>query len=224
MIFGCIPVKSPDRAKERLKHYLSSHQRAALARSMFEDVVTEARKVRSLDRLVVVSNDAHILVVAAGAGATVLVEGEQRSHGASADWAAKWCMDRGALSVLFIPIDVPLVRAAEIESLVQESRKLPKPHMVIVPSSDGTGTNAMLRTPPNLFESRFGPNSFSIHVAAAENKNAAVKVMRPEGLLFDLDEPADLSLFLSRNPTGRTAQLLEDYREARETGQTNGTG
>ena len=208
MIFGCLPVKSPVRAKQRLRDYLSSEQRVQLARAMFEDVLLEALKVRALDRLVVVSNDAQALVVAGAAGATVLVEQDQQSHSASADWAAKECMKAGADTVMLIPIDVPLVRAGEIESLLEESRHLPRPHLVIVPSHDGTGTNAMVRTPPDVIPSHFGPGSFAAHVAEAEAAGAVVKVMRPEGLLRDLDDPEDLLQILSKNPGRRTADLL----------------
>jgi 2-phospho-L-lactate/phosphoenolpyruvate guanylyltransferase len=211
-------VKSPSRAKERLRHFLSQEQRAQLARAMFEDVLVEALKVRGLDRLVVVSNDAQILVVAAAAGAFVLIEGDQQSHSASADWAARECMKRGAETVLLIPIDVPLVRADELDSLVDESKKLPRPHLVIVPSQDGTGTNAMVRTPPDVIRSNFGPDSFSAHVARAQTAGAAVKVMRPPGLLHDLDEPSDLSLFLDLNPNGRTANLLREFRTRKASG------
>ncbi len=213
MIFGCLPVKSPARAKERLRHYLSQEQRVQLAHAMFEDVLVEALQVRGLDRLVVVSNDANVLVVAAAAGAMVLVEQEQSGHSTSADWAAQECMKRGAETVMLIPIDVPQVRAAEMESLLEESWKLPRRHLIIVPSHDGTGTNAMVRTPPDVIRSRFGPDSFSEHVARAQAAGAAVKVMRPEGLMRDLDEPRDLTLFLDQNPSGRTADLLRRIRD-----------
>ncbi len=213
MTAGCIPVKSPARAKHRLRHVLSAEQREDLARAMFEDVLIEARKVRGLDRLVVLTNDAQAMIIAAAAGASVMVEGEQHGHSRSADWAAQELMKRGAHRLLLIPIDVPLVRAQEIESLLDAARGLAEPSLVIVPSEDGTGTNAMVRTPPDLIVSRFGPNSLPVHVRQAEEKGATVRVMRPPGLVFDLDEPADLSLFLEKNPTGRTAQRLREFRE-----------
>ncbi len=44
----------------------------------------------------------------------------------------------------------------------------PAPSVVIVPSHDGTGTNALLRSPPDLFPSHFGPESFALHLKEAE--------------------------------------------------------
>ena len=212
MTFLCLPVKSLVRAKERLDHYLSQDDRQALARAMFEDVLLEARKVRGVDKLVVVSNDAQVLIVAAGAGALVMVEREQLSHAASADWAVAECMKRGATTVMLIPMDVPLVRAEEMESLLEKSRSISPPSLVIVPSRDGTGTNAMVRNPPDVIRSRFGPNSFPDHLAQAKARGARVEVMRPGGMVLDIDEPADISLFLAENPSGRAADLLNEIR------------
>lgn len=213
MTFGCLPVKSPRNAKDRLRHFFSPEQREALARAMFEDVLVEALKVKGLDRLVVVTNDAQALIVAAAAGAVVLLESEQRSHSASADWAAQECIRRGARSLMLIPMDVPLVRAAEMEALLAASREIPAPSLVIVPSEDGTGTNAMVRTPPDVIGSHFGSGSLQVHLSLAKAKGATVRVMREEGLTLDIDEPADVSLFLARNPRGRAAELLRDFRQ-----------
>lgn len=215
MIFACLPVKSPVNAKQRLRQFFSPMQREALARAMFEDVLTEALKVKGIDRLVVVSNDAQVLVVAAGAGAIVLPEREQRGHSVSADWAVAECMRRGARTVMLIPIDVPLVRAKEMESLLAASSELKAPSLVVVPSEDGTGTNAMVRTPPDVIASRFGPGSLAAHIGQAEARGIAVRVMRPEGLTLDIDEPGDVTIFLEKNPAGRAAELLREFSHAR---------
>ena len=215
MTFGCLPVKSPTNAKHRLRHFFSPEQREALARAMFEDVLLEALKVKGFDRLVVVTNDSQVLIVSAAAGAVVLLENDQRSHSASADRAAQECMRHGATRVMLIPIDVPLARAAEMESLLAASREMSSPSLVIVPSEDGTGTNAMVRTPPDVIASRFGPNSLPAHVGQADAKGVPVRVMRPEGLVLDIDEPADVSRVLGKNPPGRAADLLREFRYAR---------
>jgi 2-phospho-L-lactate guanylyltransferase (CobY/MobA/RfbA family) len=78
----------------------------------------------------------------------------------------------------------------------------------------------MVLTPPDVIRSRFGPDSFAEHVARAKAAGAAVKVMRPEGLLHDLDEPADLARFLEKNPSGRTADLLHEIRVRKASSST----
>ena len=70
--------------------------------------------------------------------------------------------------------------------------------MIVVPSSDGTGTNALVRTPPNCIESRFGPGSFRAHLDQALSKGLSAEVLRLPGLMFDIDTPEDVAELLAR--------------------------
>jgi len=60
-------------------------------------------------------------------------------------------------ALLRLPIDIPLATARDIDALFANMQDAPA--TVIVPSRDGTGTNALLRSPPTLFRSHFGPGS-----------------------------------------------------------------
>ncbi len=208
MIFALLPVKSPAQAKQRLATVFSPEEREQLARVMFDEVLPVLLAARGLDRIVVASSDAEILRRAAAAGASTLAETRQNGHSSSADWAARKCIEWGATTLLLVPADVPLLRSAEIESLLEVALAMPVPRVVIVPSADGTGTNAMVRTPPDIIESRFGPDSFDAHMVLARARQAAVAVAQPEGLVFDLDTPEDVAHFLGRTPSGATAELL----------------
>ncbi len=218
MIFALLLVKAPAQAKHRLRAVFSPEEREQLARIMFEEVLGVLVAARgsgrqpasrvTIDRVVVAASDAEILRGAAAAGAWTLVEATQNGHSSSADWAARRCMEWGATMLLMVPTDVPLVTAVEIERLLETAQTLPAPSLVIVPSADGTGTNALVRTPPDVIESRFGPDSFAAHLAQARAKQARVEVVRPTGLVFDLDTPDDLAQFLARGPGGATAEFL----------------
>ncbi len=204
MIFALLPVKAPENAKQRLSGFLTPAQREALARCMFEEVLATLSAVKGVDRIAVATSDDAVAGHARRAGALVFQETEQRGHSHSADAAAQRAAGMGATTVLMVPIDTPLVTAAEIESLLAAQ----EPGVVIVPSADGTGTNAMLHTPPGAIECRFGPGSFAKHRDQASLKGLAVKVMRPPGLLFDIDTIEDIAELLARAPDSRTAQLL----------------
>jgi 2-phospho-L-lactate guanylyltransferase len=66
-----------------------------------------------------------------------------------------------------------------------------------VPSADGTGTNALVRTPPDCIESRFGPGSFRAHLDQARSKGVPAEVLRVPGLMFDIDTPEDVAELLA---------------------------
>jgi 2-phospho-L-lactate guanylyltransferase len=171
---------------------------------MYEQMLDTLCSTRNLDRVVVVTSDPAAADHARRAGALVFDEQEQRSHSHSADAAARRAMSLGARTVLLAPIDVPLATAAEIDELAA----MASPGVVIVPSFDGTGTNALLRTPPDVIESRFGPGSFAAHLGQARERGVRAEVARPAGLMFDIDTPEDVTELLVRAPDCRVARFL----------------
>jgi 2-phospho-L-lactate guanylyltransferase len=205
MIFAILPVKAPKNAKQRLRDFLTAEQRETLARAMYEEVLATLCSVRGLDRVVVVTSDEIAASRARSVGVEVFEETEQQGHSASADAAARKAMELGSTTVILLPIDVPLVTRDEIESLIAAV----EPGVIVVPSADGTGTNALVRTPPDAIQSCFGPDSFRKHFAQAEARGVSVKAMHPPGLLFDIDTPEDIAELLARAPGCRIAELLK---------------
>ena len=205
-----------------------------MARTMFEDVfgvLREAQKMKQgLDRLLVVSTEPYVLSRCRQEGVAVLEEREQRSHSDSVILATRWAVRLGATSLLSVPIDTPAVTSREILSLLREHRKFP---VVVVPSADGSGTNALLRTPPDVIDPRFGPGSCKLHVQAAESKGLPCSVfhstgpisnglksngLKSNGLSSDIDTPEDLARFVSLQSSCRTTELARQFLRAdRET-------
>ena len=117
-------------------------------------------------------------------------------------------MEMGAATALLVPIDVPLAVPEDFERLAAAA---PRGHagLVIVPSADGTGTNALVRTPPDVIRSRFGPGSFRIHLDSALARGVPAEVLRLPGLMFDIDTPEDVAELLVRAPDCRAARFLQ---------------
>ncbi|MCC6863019.1 MAG: 2-phospho-L-lactate guanylyltransferase [Bryobacterales bacterium] len=204
MTFALLPVKDPRAAKQRLRSMLGEKERERLSRALYENMMGVLRAARGLDGILVATSDRQVADHARGAGAVVLEEADQRGHSHSADAAARHAMTLGAARVLMVPIDVPLATPAEIEQLLA----VRDADVVIVPSADGTGTNALLRTPPDVIASCFGPGSFRRHAGEAQAKGARFEVMRPPGLVFDIDTPEDVRDLLRRAPGSPIARLL----------------
>jgi 2-phospho-L-lactate guanylyltransferase len=206
MIFALLPVKAPQQAKQRLNGLLTAPQREALARAMYEEMLATLCAARGLDRIAVVTSDEATARQARRSGVLAFEEAEQMGHSHSADAAARRAMQLGARTVILLPIDVPLATSEEIEELVAEARRH---SVVIVPSEDGTGTNALARTPPDLIPSCFGPGSFLAHLEQAREGGAAARVLRLPGIMFDVDTPEDLAELVRRAPHTRIAQLVQ---------------
>ncbi len=211
MRFALLPVKDPKHAKQRLASLLSAEQRERLVRAMFEEVLVQLMAVKGLDRVVVASSDPETLLLAAAAKATPLREEEQTGHSHAADQATQQIMKWGATSLLLVPVDVPCARTAEIEELLKAAAELPAPSLVIVPNAEGSGTNAMVRTPPDLIASRFGPNSLPQHLEQARAAGANVRVLKPPGLVYDVDTPEEARELITRGWGGRSAGLFRKF-------------
>ena len=212
MICGLLPVKSPSGALQRLQAVLSPPERARLAGAMYREMLEKMMAVERFDRLVVASNDKSVLGHARRAGACVLEESGQNSHSRSADWAAARCLEMGARTLVFVPIDVPLATSGELDSLAAAGRQLGDPGLIIVPSQDGSGTNALVRTPPGVVTSCFGTGSFEAHIAQAKEKAVPVEVRRPPGIVFDVDTPEDLLTLRLRARGGETLTYLLEIK------------
>ena len=205
-----IPVKDPSRGKTRLSVFLSPDERRRLAWAMLEDVIRAAAAASIPDRVIVVTSFDLAIDRAHRAGFDVLIEQSQTSESASVDWASRLLSEQGFDLVMRLPADVPLVGPEDIDRLLETP--IPSPGALLVPSRDGTGTNAIIRTPPDVFPSRFGPNSLELHQQEAARAGAECLIVQNECIAIDVDEPADLQLFMERGRGTETFRLLSDIR------------
>ncbi len=198
-----IPVKGFRNAKKRLGRQFTAAAREELAAALCEDFFGVVGRARGLERIMVVSSEPEVLKRAEEMGFERLTESAQESESASVDAACRLCAEQGVESVLRLPVDLPLLEPEDITSLFAE--KPEGPGMLIVPSRDGSGTNALLRTPPDLFPSRFGGGSFARHVAEGEAAGGRVCVVRNFRVELDLDELEDLQAFAALGARGTKA-------------------
>jgi 2-phospho-L-lactate guanylyltransferase len=185
-----IPVKEFREAKKRLAPHFSPDDRAALAQAMCEDFFAVVAAVRCAERIFVISKEPQVLLRARELGWETIAESRQISESDSVDAASRYCAERGVQALLRLPVDIPLVEPADIEAVFETLGVAPT--AILVPSGDGTGTNAILRSPPALFPSHFGPNSFVRHLAEAEACGVRAQVFRNPRLELDIDEWEDL--------------------------------
>ncbi len=195
-----LPIKHLNDAKKRLMGVLTPEERFALAGAMLSDTIRAVRGVKRAEKIFVVTNYEPAKSLAEESGWEILQEEQQISESHSVDAASKICEQRGVTALLRLPLDVPLVQASDIDDLL--ALECGDRALVIVPSRDGTGTNAILRTPPTLFPSHFGIGSFAKHVGEAERLGARVIFRRRPRLEMDVDDEADLRMLLKNDLSG----------------------
>jgi 2-phospho-L-lactate guanylyltransferase len=199
-----VPVKEHSRAKSRLSPLLTPHERGAIAWAMFKDLI------RALSPLpypvALVTNSSRAAARVEMLGWRVLWEEEQVSESASIDAASRLLAAEGADAVLRLPADLPLIQSRDIAEIL--SLPITTPSTVLAPSWDRMGTNALLRTPPGLFPSHFGPDSFALHVREASDRGIPFRVVENPRLALDLDDVSDIVRFLAQPADGETYRTL----------------
>ncbi len=192
-----LPVKDLHNAKQRLAGILSPEERFTLAHAMLADTVGAMGGVRRADKIFVVTNYEPAMQAARENGWQILAEERQISESVSVDDASRRIESQGFSAVLRIPLDLPLIQSHDIDELF--GVECAAPSVVIVPSRDGTGTNAILRTPPTLFPSHFGSGSFAKHCAEADAAGAQTHHRHNARLEMDVDDESDLRALLQHD-------------------------
>jgi 2-phospho-L-lactate guanylyltransferase len=210
MRYILIPVKHLDHAKERLAPIMSPTERAQLASVMLESTFETATQTRIADRIATVTLFEPAIMLARRYGIEVITEKEQSSESESVDYGTVELSRAGATSVLRLPIDLPLLKVEDIDLILE--RGLSQPSAVLVPSRDGTGTNALLRRPGDVFKSHFGPESCSRHLAAARNAGIDCEVLALPRVALDVDEVDDLVALLELGRGTRIHDLLMEMK------------
>jgi 2-phospho-L-lactate/phosphoenolpyruvate guanylyltransferase len=185
-----LPIKSFTEAKQRLSNGLTASWRRALAEAMFSDVLVALKRTHSLTEIIVVTADHGARQIAGGYGATVIDDKDQ-GHNVAAGNGVNQALKSGAERALMIPGDCPLLDPEQLGELIE--RPASERSVLVVPDRHGTGTNALLLTPPDVFIPAFGPGSRRRHVDNARAADAVAEVVEIPSLALDVDTPEDLT-------------------------------
>jgi len=205
-----LPVKRFGAAKQRMAAGISGGQRRDLAEAMVADVLEAIGRARAIERTIVVTGDPIAQELAAAAGAEVVPDPEDAGHVEAALAGIARAEADGAERVVLLAGDCPLLDPRELDSLLTG---VPGNYVGVVPDRHGTGTNALLLSPPNAIVPAFGEGSRDRHVEAARQAGVPFGIEELPSMELDLDTPADVialtrELEKSRGRAKQTAKAL----------------
>ncbi len=197
-------ARDPVGAKTRLGGILDPHSRAGLAAAMLEDVLAACADV-PFSRRVVVTESETVRDIARRRGCDTLAVPLASTNDAAIAALAHATAGR-APCALVIASDLPLLRAADLDALVDASDVA---EVVIAPDRHRSGTNALLLTPPAVIAPAFGAGSFRLHLDRARQAGVRTRTVATRGVATDIDDSVDLRHVLRDPDLGpRTAELL----------------
>jgi 2-phospho-L-lactate guanylyltransferase len=185
-----LPIKTIANAKQRLAMGVNPGPRRTLVEAMFCDVLVALRRASAVEQTLVVTVDHGAQRIAGGYGAAVL-DDDEAGHSEAAAVGIRRALEQGYDRVLLVPGDCPMLDPAQVDELI--GRPAAAHSVLVVPDRHGTGTNALLLTPPDPLLPSFGPGSRDRHVATAHAAGMMAQVVEVPSLALDVDTPDDLS-------------------------------
>lgn len=211
MATAVLPVKRFDEAKQRLTAGYEPERRRALVGAMVGDVLEAIESARTVERTIVVTGDPIAQELASEFDAEVVPDPGDLGHVQAVLAGIARAEVEGAESVVLLPGDCPLLDPQELDRLLTG---VPERYVTIVPDRHGTGTNALVLSPPSAIVPAFGEGSCARHVEAARDAGIPYGVEELASLGLDLDTPADV--------VALTTQLMSRPGKARRTARALG--
>lgn len=205
-----LPVKRFNAAKQRLGGGLGGldgEERRQLARAMVADVLEAIGAARAVERTIVVSGEPAAAELAAAAGAELLPDADA-GHNPAARAGIARAAAAGAGCVVLLPGDCPLLDPRQLDRLLTG---VPERYVGIVPDRHGSGTNALVLSPPEAISPAFGEGSCARHVTLARQAGLPFGVEELPSLGLDLDTPADV-IALTRELESRPGRARRTAR------------
>lgn len=186
-VTAIVPLKALDAAKGRLGVALDGHARRELVAKMLALVVDACRGCAAVDELLLVAGDEAAADLGRSLGVRALVVTQP---GLPAAMAAADDATSTAAATLVVAADLPAATAVDLDAVCGAARG-GAPAVVVAPTLDG-GTGALLRRPPRVIQTAYGPGSAAAHLALA--RAAGVRAVRLDvaNLAHDVDTPEQL--------------------------------
>lgn len=186
-VTAIVPLKALAAAKTRLAPALSPADRRRLVAWMLARVLGACHGAPSLTGVLVVAGDEKAAQLARSAGAERVVV--QAGRGLSAALALADTVTQNDAATLVVAADLPLVESGDLERIFDEGAR-PR-GVVVAPTLDG-GTGALLRRPPDVIGSAYGPQSAAAHLELAAAAAVPARRLDLPRLRVDVDTPEAL--------------------------------
>lgn len=191
-LWAIVPVKPLRRGKSRLAKVISADERADLNQYLLEHTIQVLAGIEEIEHVLVISRDTAALALARDLGARTVQENGNPDLNTALSRAVEIARSSGTCGILVVPADLPRLNPEDIRKILSYRKQ--SPVVVIAPDRKKQGTNALLVSPPDLIEFKYGPGSFEKHSQAALEAGARLEICHLPALELDLDEPDDLAL------------------------------
>ena len=194
-------------AKTRLK--LSKTQKEEICKAMLEEVLCTVSKSQLIDKIILVSKDETALKLGRQFN-TVEIFDDESGVNHAVYLADQYILDNKYDRSVIFPQDIPIMRSSDIDNLLgfRESEN----SVIIVPSRQLNGTNALVRCSTNIMKTQYDRGSyvFQLDAAKATSQNVSVALIRR--IMLDIDDEHDLTFMLNQNEKPDFCKRISNFQ------------
>ena len=170
-----IPVKTFSKAKTRLN--IQQTCKEEICSIMLQEVLKTISNCNLVSKIVIVSKDETALKIGRPFNAVEIFDDESGVNNAI-NLADEYLSDKNFDCSVIFPQDIPIMTSSDIDALLGFIRSINS--VIIVPSRQFNGTNALVRYPVGLMQTRYDMGSYThqMDAASTKTKNISIALIR----------------------------------------------
>ena len=193
-ISAIVPVKTFSKSKKRLN--LQQAVKEKICNLMLQEVLKTVSNCELINKIVLVSKDEAALKIGRQFGAVEIFDNESGVNDA-VSLADQYLSDKEFDCSVIFPQDIPTMTSSDIDNLlnfVKSNRSV-----IIVPSRQFNGTNALVRCPADIMKTSYDMGSYTFQMDAARTKTENISIALIRRMMLDIDDEHDLAFMLKQN-------------------------
>jgi len=193
-ISAIIPVKTFSKAKKRLN--LQQAVKEKICNLMLQEVLKTVNNCKLINKIVLVSKDETALKIGRQFDAKEIFDNESGVNDA-VSLADQYISDKKFDCSVIFPQDIPIMTSSDIDNLLDFVKS--KNSVIIVPSRQFNGTNALVRCPADIMKTNYDMGSYTFQMDAARTKTENISIALIRRMMLDIDDEHDLTFMLKQN-------------------------
>jgi len=189
-----IPVKTFSKAKTRLN--LQQDCKMEICSLMLQEVLKTISNCKVVNQIVLVSKDEAALKIGRQFNSIEIFDNESGVNNAI-NLADEYLSDKNFDCSIIFPQDIPTMTSSDIDALLGFIKSTNS--VIIVPSRQFNGTNALVRCPADLIQTRYDMGSYTHQIDAANTKTKNISIALIRRMMLDIDDESDLAFMLKQN-------------------------
>ena len=163
---------------------------------MLQEVLKTISNCNLINEIVIVSKDETALKIGSPFNAIEIFDDESGVNNAI-NLADEYLSDKNFDCSVIFPQDIPIMTSSDIDALLGFIRSINS--VIIVPSRQFNGTNALVRYPVGLMQTRYDMGSYTHQMDAASTKTKNISIALIRRMMLDIDDESDLAFMLKQN-------------------------